>query len=56
MSTDKLNSLPRQNEINRRCYKDRAARIDLEYWEWLCGEDGILFGLELDFGEQEGFQ
>lgn len=32
------------------------ARIDLEYWEWLCGKDGILFELELDFGEQEGFQ
>lgn len=52
----KLTRLLRQNEINRGGYKDGAAHVDMEYWEQLCGEDGILFELELDFGEQEGFQ
>lgn len=52
----KLTRLLRQHEINRGGYKDGAAHVDMEYWEQLCGEDGISFELELDFGEQEVFQ
>ena len=56
MSIYKLTRSLKQNEINRGGYKDGAAHVDMEYWERLYGEDGILFELELDFGEREGFQ